>query len=57
MSDRRHPAAVTSERLLDAAQRWSRQLTEEEKDALTLTRQALNRIAERAIKPELPEEV
>jgi len=45
---RKHPASVTSERLLDAATRYARQLTEEEKDALTLTRQALDRIAERA---------
>jgi hypothetical protein len=42
---RRHPAEVTSDRLGDAASRWSSHFSGEELDAIALVRQALERIA------------
>jgi len=44
----RHPALVTAERLDDAAKKWAYLLTGQERDALTLVRDALTRIAARA---------
>jgi hypothetical protein len=47
MSDyRRHPAEVTSDRLADHSERWHDRLSGEERDAIGLVRNALERIAE-----------
>ena len=44
--DRRHPAEVTSDRLLDAVQRWHDKFTGEERDMIGQIRHALEQIAE-----------
>ena len=45
-ASRRHPAEVTSDRLGDHYERWVDRLTGEERDAISLVRFALERIAE-----------
>jgi hypothetical protein len=44
--DRRHPAEVTSDRLLDAVERWHDKFTGYERDMIGQIRQALFEIAE-----------
>ena len=44
--DRRHPAEVTSDRLLDAVERWHDKFTGEERDMIGMIRHALSEIAE-----------
>ena len=46
IADRRHPAEVTSDRLLDAVERWHDKFTGEERDMIGQIRQALFEIAE-----------
>lgn len=43
---RRHPAEVTSDRLLDAVDRYREQFTGEERDMIGIIRHALEAIAE-----------
>jgi hypothetical protein len=43
---KRHPAEVTSDRLGDHYERWADRLSGEERDAISLVRYALERIAE-----------
>lgn len=42
----RHPAEVTSDRLLDAVERWGGKFTGDEKDMIGMIRHALAEIAE-----------
>ena len=42
----RHPAEVTSDRLGDAYERWYHKLSGAERDAISIVRNALERIAE-----------
>jgi hypothetical protein len=43
---RRHPAMVTSSRLLEAAERWHDKFTPEERDMIGIIRQALAEITD-----------
>lgn len=43
---KRHPAEVTSDRLLTDYERWYDRLSGNERDAISLTRYALQRIAD-----------
>ena len=44
-SPRRHPAEVTSDRLAEAAERWNKDLSGAELDAISVVWNALERIA------------
>ena len=41
----RHPAEVTSDRLLGHYEKWNRRLSGAERDAISMVRDALDRIA------------
>ena len=43
---RRHPAEITNERLLTAYERWFSRLSGQERDAISMVRNALWRISE-----------
>jgi hypothetical protein len=46
MRDRRHPAEVTADRLLEHYEKWNGRLSGSELDAISIVRNALQNIAE-----------